>query len=116
MLYRLVPLIWPPLHKLDIVVFLILVLFCYSDVFFPFDLFLLNITTYDTTYNAKKITVLSQTTNATLWTLYCLGNNPDVQETFFNEINRVLPNGEEITPEKLKELPYVKAILKETLR
>ncbi|KAL5022074.1 hypothetical protein ScPMuIL_001229 [Solemya velum] len=56
------------------------------------------------------------TTNATLWTLYCLGNNPEVQETFFEEIHRVLPNGEEISPEKLKELPYVKAILKETLR
>ncbi|XP_061192063.1 cytochrome P450 10-like [Saccostrea echinata] len=56
------------------------------------------------------------TSNACLWVLYCLARHPDVQERLYEETKRVLPNGETITPDKLTQLQYVKAVLKETLR
>lgn len=48
--------------------------------------------------------------------LYSLAKNPEIQEKLYQETQRVLPNNEPITPEKLTELTYVKAVLKETFR
>ncbi|KAJ8305530.1 hypothetical protein KUTeg_016075 [Tegillarca granosa] len=42
--------------------------------------------------------------------------NPKIQEKLYQETKRVLPNNEPITPEKLTELTYIKAVLKETFR
>ncbi|KAK6179576.1 hypothetical protein SNE40_011903 [Patella caerulea] len=56
------------------------------------------------------------TSTATIWCLYNLAKHPEVQKTMHDEISRVLPNQEEITPQKLAKLPYVKAVLKETFR
>ncbi|XP_061192062.1 cytochrome P450 10-like [Saccostrea echinata] len=56
------------------------------------------------------------TSSGTLWVLYCLAKNPKVQEKLYEETKRVLPNNEAITPEKLSQLHYVKAVIKETFR
>ncbi|XP_046366124.2 cytochrome P450 10-like [Haliotis cracherodii] len=56
------------------------------------------------------------TSNATVWCLYSLAKNPEVQEKLHSEINKVLSHNAEITPQKLAQLPYVKAVLKETFR
>nr|XP_022312942.1 LOW QUALITY PROTEIN: cytochrome P450 10-like [Crassostrea virginica] len=57
------------------------------------------------------------TSNACLWTLYCLARNPEVQDKMHNEISKNLPNSDDkISEEKLKRLQYVKAIFKESLR
>ena len=58
----------------------------------------------------------SQTSNATIWTLYCLAKFPEAQDALYQEICKVLPFKGQITPEKIAELPYVKACLKETFR
>ena len=60
--------------------------------------------------------IMLQTTNGSLWVLYNLAKNPDVQEKLYKEIKQVLPNNEPITPEILSKLPYVKAVVKETFR
>jgi cytochrome P450 len=57
-----------------------------------------------------------QTSSGTLWALYCLANNPEAQAKLYEETKRVLPNNETITPEKLSQLQYVKAVMKETFR
>ncbi|XP_061192018.1 cytochrome P450 10-like [Saccostrea echinata] len=62
------------------------------------------------------ISATETTSSGSLWALYCLAKNPEVQEKLYEETKRVLPNNETITPEKLSELQYVKAILKETFR
>ena len=57
-----------------------------------------------------------QTTTGSLWVMYNLAKNPDVQEKLYKEIKQVLPNKEPITPEILSKLTYVKAVVKETFR
>lgn len=57
-----------------------------------------------------------QTSSATMWALYSLANNPEAQEKLYEETKRVLPNNETITPEKLPELQYVRAVMKESFR
>ncbi|CAH1797213.1 unnamed protein product [Owenia fusiformis] len=56
------------------------------------------------------------TSNATIWTLYCLALNPAVQEKMHQETIKVLPNKAPITGKTLAQLPYVKAVLKEVFR
>lgn len=49
--------------------------------------------------------------------LYCLAKNPEKQEKLRQEIMSILPEKtSELTAEKLKSLPYLKAALKESLR
>ena len=62
------------------------------------------------------INCVFQTSNATVWCLYNLAKHPEVQAKMVDEIQKALPNNETLTASKLSELPYVKAVLKETLR
>ncbi|XP_048758643.2 cytochrome P450 10-like [Ostrea edulis] len=62
------------------------------------------------------ISATETTSSGTLWALYCLANNPEVQAKLYEETKRVLPNNETITPETLSQLQYVKAVMKETFR
>uniref|UniRef100_K1RVD6 Cytochrome P450 10 n=1 Tax=Magallana gigas TaxID=29159 RepID=K1RVD6_MAGGI len=59
------------------------------------------------------ISATETTSSATMWALYSLANNPEAQEKLYEETKRVLPNNETITPEKLPELQYVRAVVKE---
>uniref|UniRef100_A0A1B6CMB7 Cytochrome P450 n=1 Tax=Clastoptera arizonana TaxID=38151 RepID=A0A1B6CMB7_9HEMI len=48
--------------------------------------------------------------------LYQLSLHQDKQQKLYEEISTVLPNGTVLTPQKLDELCYLKACIKETLR
>lgn len=51
------------------------------------------------------------------WALYLISQRPDVQEKIHEEVTRIVPdNVKSITPDMLKKMNYVKAVMKETLR
>ncbi|XP_013406758.1 cytochrome P450 10 [Lingula anatina] len=56
------------------------------------------------------------TSTATIWTLYCLAINPNIQDNLYQELCKVFPTSTEITADKLQHLPYLKACLKEMFR
>ena len=48
--------------------------------------------------------------------MYCLSRNPESQDVLYKETMRLLANGEPVTEEKLQQMHYIKACLKETFR
>lgn len=49
--------------------------------------------------------------------LYCLAKNPDKQEELRKELVAVMPEKDSpLTPDNLKNLPYLRAVIKEGLR
>lgn len=63
------------------------------------------------------LTAATETTsNAMLWSLYCLAENPDVQERLYNETQQILGENGQINADNISKLSYVKAVLKETFR
>ena len=51
-----------------------------------------------------------------LWTLYCLAENPNVQEKMLEETKSVLGEDGQINEHNIAKLTYVKAVLKEAFR
>uniref|UniRef100_T1J337 Cytochrome P450 n=1 Tax=Strigamia maritima TaxID=126957 RepID=T1J337_STRMM len=56
------------------------------------------------------------TSHSTQWALHLLAKNPKCQQQLRQEIDDVIPKGEDITFDKLCRLPYARAIVKEALR
>lgn len=56
------------------------------------------------------------TSNTMQWILYELAKNPDKQATLFNEIKVVLPSHGKVSDADLQNMPFLKAVVKETLR
>ncbi|XP_015780625.1 PREDICTED: cytochrome P450 27C1-like [Acropora digitifera] len=56
------------------------------------------------------------TSNALLWMLYHLGRLPHIQEKLHEEVDRVVGKEKHITPDKIANLSYLKACLKESMR
>lgn len=56
------------------------------------------------------------TSNAMLWTLYCLAENSEAQQKMYEETKAVLGDSKDINAENISKLTYVKAVLKEALR
>lgn len=57
------------------------------------------------------------TSSALSCILYCIAKNPEKQEKLREEIMRVLPTKDsELTVENMKNLPYLRAVVKEGLR
>ncbi|KAI6204257.1 hypothetical protein M3Y94_00651700 [Aphelenchoides besseyi] len=56
------------------------------------------------------------TTNAISWCLWCLACHQDVQEKVYTEIVTAFKDDLEFATNKVKELPYLDAVVKETLR
>ncbi|XP_070580883.1 1,25-dihydroxyvitamin D(3) 24-hydroxylase, mitochondrial-like [Ptychodera flava] len=56
------------------------------------------------------------TANAFQWAVYNLANNPETQEKLHEEVRRVVPKGEMVSYKHIEKLPYVTAVIKETLR
>ncbi|XP_077977218.1 1,25-dihydroxyvitamin D(3) 24-hydroxylase, mitochondrial-like [Glandiceps talaboti] len=56
------------------------------------------------------------TSNTLLWALYCLGKYPQVQNLLHEEVNRVVPRGEIPTHKHIDQMPYLRAVLKESMR
>ncbi|XP_043105144.1 sterol 26-hydroxylase, mitochondrial-like [Puntigrus tetrazona] len=56
------------------------------------------------------------TSNTVLWALYLLSRDPEAQEALYQDVTRVL-NGDKIpTAQEVNSMPYLKAVVKETLR
>ncbi|KAK7144344.1 hypothetical protein R3I94_010685 [Phoxinus phoxinus] len=56
------------------------------------------------------------TSNTLSWTLYHLAHDAEAQSRLYNEIASVCPNKEQPNAEHLTRMPYMKAVIKETLR
>ncbi|XP_078365225.1 cytochrome P450 10-like [Oculina patagonica] len=56
------------------------------------------------------------TSNTSLWTLYMLAKNPDVQRQLYEEVSSVLQPDELATPATLQKMPFLRGCIKETLR
>ncbi|TRY74211.1 hypothetical protein DNTS_002856 [Danionella cerebrum] len=59
---------------------------------------------------------LGETSNTLSWTLYHLARDPEIQKRLFHEIVSVCPNKELPGTEELTKMPFMKAVIKETLR
>ncbi|XP_074616092.1 cytochrome P450 27C1-like isoform X2 [Acropora palmata] len=59
---------------------------------------------------------IETTSFTTLWTLYSLARNPDVQKQLHDEVTSVLKPGEHATPAALQKMPFLRGCVKETLR
>lgn len=58
-----------------------------------------------------------QTASALAFVMYCLAKNPGKQEKLREELFRLMPNEETpLTEESMKNLPYLRACIKESLR
>lgn len=56
------------------------------------------------------------TSNTLSWTLYLLARDHRVQDRLFREVNSVCPDRRQPTSDDLSRMPYLKAVIKETLR
>lgn len=63
-----------------------------------------------------SLLILFQTANSLLWALYNISRNPHVQQKLLQEIQSVLAANESPTAESIKNMPYLKACLKESMR
>lgn len=57
-----------------------------------------------------------QTANSLMWILYNLSRNPHVQQKLLKEIQSVLSENQMPRAEDLRNMPYLKACLKESMR
>lgn len=60
--------------------------------------------------------LMFQMFNVCLWVIYCLVRYLEVQEKFYNEMVKVLLNGEKFIVDKFLQFLYVKVVFKEILR
>ncbi|XP_054479457.1 sterol 26-hydroxylase, mitochondrial [Anoplopoma fimbria] len=56
------------------------------------------------------------TSNTLSWALYHLARDRRAQDRLFGEVSSVCPDGRQPTTEDLSRMPYMKAVIKETLR
>ncbi|XP_070566052.1 cholesterol side-chain cleavage enzyme, mitochondrial-like [Ptychodera flava] len=59
---------------------------------------------------------IDTTSNALKWSLYEVARQPEVQERFYEEIKSVLSGREVPTADDIAKMPYLKGVVKETLR
>ncbi|KAK2904816.1 hypothetical protein QQF64_032944 [Cirrhinus molitorella] len=56
------------------------------------------------------------TSNTMLWTLHLLSKHPEIQDTLYQDVTRVLKGNSIPTAEEVNSMTYVKAVIKEALR
>lgn len=66
--------------------------------------------------NSSSCPLGFQTANSLMWILYNLSRNPHVQQKLLKEIQSVLPENQMPRAEDLRNMPYLKACLKESMR
>nr|XP_006811829.1 PREDICTED: sterol 26-hydroxylase, mitochondrial-like [Saccoglossus kowalevskii] len=59
---------------------------------------------------------IDTTSNTLHWALYLVANNPSVQDRLYEEVSSVVPEGEVPSNKHLSQMPYMKSVVKETLR
>uniref|UniRef100_A0A4X1UJX4 Cytochrome P450 family 24 subfamily A member 1 n=2 Tax=Sus scrofa TaxID=9823 RepID=A0A4X1UJX4_PIG len=63
-----------------------------------------------------QLAAIETTANSLMWILYNLSRNPHVQQKLLKEIQSVLPENQMPRAEDLRNMPYLKACLKESMR
>ncbi|XP_006839232.1 PREDICTED: 1,25-dihydroxyvitamin D(3) 24-hydroxylase, mitochondrial-like isoform X2 [Chrysochloris asiatica] len=63
-----------------------------------------------------QLAAVETTANSLMWILYNLSRNPQVQQKLREEIQTVLPENQMPQAEDLRNMPYLKACLKESMR
>ncbi|XP_026127283.1 sterol 26-hydroxylase, mitochondrial-like [Carassius auratus] len=56
------------------------------------------------------------TSNSMLWALYLLSKDPEAQKALYRDVTRVLKGDKIPTAQEVNSMPYLKAVVKETLR
>ncbi|MEQ2201578.1 hypothetical protein XENOCAPTIV_014568, partial [Xenoophorus captivus] len=56
------------------------------------------------------------TSNTLSWALYCLARDHRVQDRLYREVDSACPDKQQPTTDDLSRMPYLKAVIKETLR
>ena len=51
-----------------------------------------------------------------MWALHLLSKNPEAQETLHQEVSEHIAADDILSAEEVKCMPYLKAVVKETLR
>uniref|UniRef100_A0A672KAG4 Cytochrome P450 family 27 subfamily A member 1 n=1 Tax=Sinocyclocheilus grahami TaxID=75366 RepID=A0A672KAG4_SINGR len=59
---------------------------------------------------------VNTTSNTMLWALYLLSRDPEAQEALYQDVTRVLKGDGIPTAQEVNSMPYLKAVMKETLR
>ncbi|XP_049725045.1 1,25-dihydroxyvitamin D(3) 24-hydroxylase, mitochondrial isoform X2 [Elephas maximus indicus] len=63
-----------------------------------------------------QLAAVETTANSLMWVLYNLSRHPQVQQKLLEEIQRVFPENQMPRAEDLRNMPYLKACLKESMR
>ncbi|XP_063315772.1 1,25-dihydroxyvitamin D(3) 24-hydroxylase, mitochondrial [Pelobates fuscus] len=68
------------------------------------------------TITEMLIGAVETTANSLSWAIFNISRNPDIQKKLYEEIERVLPPGQVPSAEDIRNMPYLKACLKESMR
>ncbi|EDL96333.1 cytochrome P450, subfamily 24 [Rattus norvegicus] len=63
-----------------------------------------------------QLAAVETTANSLMWILYNLSRNPQAQRRLLQEVQSVLPDNQTPRAEDLRNMPYLKACLKESMR